>query len=172
MATFQTSQPPAPSEDRSTVEDYLNSEQTVSPNVAPPTYLRPGAQGQSGSDGELATADDFTPAILTLLEQYGIPYETMTVSEALAALTAAKSQDTTTAADAGADYFQNQYNQVYFDLWGVEPPQGYVEKAMKDMNVYEFEDFERAKPSFRKTETYRNETGSFAESLSGLLGYR
>lgn len=66
-----------------------------------------------------------------------------------------------------------RYAVRYFELWGVAPPPGYIEKIIKSgMNIYEFEDFERSKPAFRRTETYQNEYAQAAEAVARLLGLR
>ena len=61
------------------------------------------------------------------------------------------------------------FEQVYFKLWGVLPPPDYAKKFVhQGMNIFEFEEFERHKPAFRKTETYRGEADRFAQYLRQL----
>jgi len=61
------------------------------------------------------------------------------------------------------------FEQVYFKLWGVLPSPDYAKKFVKQgMNIFEFEEFERHKPAFRKTETYRGEADRFAQYLRQL----
>jgi hypothetical protein len=66
-----------------------------------------------------------------------------------------------------------RYAVKYFELWGVPPPPGYIENIISQgMNIYEFEDFERSKPSFRRTETYQDEFAQAAAAVARLLGLR
>lgn len=71
------------------------------------------------------------------------------------------------------DPVKARYAVKYFELWGVPPPPGYIEDIIASgMNIYEFEDYERSKPSFRRTETYQNEYADAAAAVARLLGLR
>jgi hypothetical protein len=61
----------------------------------------------------------------------------------------------------------------YFELWGVQAPPGYIKKIIKSgMNIYEFEDYERSKPAFRRTEIYQNDYAEAARIVAQALGFR
>lgn len=60
---------------------------------------------------------------------------------------------------------------AYFKLWGTLPPPGYVEKAARSMNLYEFIARERKKPAFRETKAYKTDAAKFAALRDQLLGY-
>lgn len=63
--------------------------------------------------------------------------------------------------------------QIYFRLWGTNAPEGYIERLVKaGLNVYEIEEHERRKPSFRRTKTYRDEATSYGRRLASILGTR
>lgn len=60
-------------------------------------------------------------------------------------------------AGAKGQYVQSLI-QTYMSLWGINPPPGYVEKiAASQMNVFEFEAHERAKPAFSRSIRYQEE---------------
>jgi hypothetical protein len=62
---------------------------------------------------------------------------------------------------------------MYFQLWGEYPPSGYVKVLVsKGMNIFEMEDRERRKPSFKKTDTYQNEYMAYAKMVSQIMGSR
>jgi hypothetical protein len=82
-------------------------------------------------------------------------------------------------ADEGAeeqtprDLMIAQLSSVYFRLWGIPPPEGYVEKQVDaGVNVYEFEMNERMKPAFRLTMTFRDQQSSFAQVAAQIMGTR
>jgi len=60
---------------------------------------------------------------------------------------------------------------VYFQLWGQYPPDGYIKALVKKgMNVYEIEEHERRKPAYKKTNNYRDEYAAFAQMVSSIMG--
>jgi hypothetical protein len=62
---------------------------------------------------------------------------------------------------------------AYFELWGVTPPPGYVERFIDDgYNIYEFVAYERGKADFRHAQTYRGKYAGFAQQLARLFGTR
>jgi len=79
--------------------------------------------------------------------------------------------DGQTYADKQDAYMKNQYAKTYFSLWGETPPKKVLEDALdRGLNVFEFEDEQRQKPAFRKTETYKNEYLDQALALAQALG--
>jgi hypothetical protein len=61
------------------------------------------------------------------------------------------------------------FQSVYQSLWGEPATQEYLKAAVHaGLNVWEFQERERHKPAFRKTQTYRNEAESWAKMLHGL----
>lgn len=68
-----------------------------------------------------------------------------------------------------------QYKQYlvakYIQLWGVDPPPGYIDRAAAaHMNIFEFEAHERAKPAFKSSQTYQEERINAEFSLAQQLG--
>jgi hypothetical protein len=62
-----------------------------------------------------------------------------------------------------------QAKNVYFQLWGVYPPAGYIEKMVNNgMNIWEIADFERHKPAWLKTDAARKSSDGFASLLHNL----
>lgn len=61
--------------------------------------------------------------------------------------------------------------QVYESLWGQFPPPGYIEKLIDSgFNLTEIELYERQKPAFAQSKTYRDQQASFAAQLAQLFG--
>jgi len=62
------------------------------------------------------------------------------------------------------------FQGVYNSLWGEPATEDYLKKVVNaGLNRWEFEEGERQKPAFRRTETYRDQGSSLAELL-GQLG--
>lgn len=78
---------------------------------------------------------------------------------------------TAAPANPNAPLIQAGYS-LYFQLWGQVPPQGYIEKLVKQgMNLWEIAFNERTKPAFKKTKTYNDRAAEMVSSLNRLLGY-
>jgi hypothetical protein len=61
------------------------------------------------------------------------------------------------------------FQSIYQALWGEPATQEYLKAAVHaGLNVWEFQERERHKPAFRKTQTYRNEAEAWAKMLHGL----
>lgn len=72
--------------------------------------------------------------------------------------------------DQAKSEYQNQLAATYFDVWGLNPPPGYVEKAAADgINVYEFEAQEKYKPAWMKSQRYKNGTADLASEFGDLM---
>jgi hypothetical protein len=62
-----------------------------------------------------------------------------------------------------------EFQSVYSQLWGEPATEAYLKNLIsKGFNRWEMEDYERNKPAFMKTETYRDEATSLAEMLAGM----
>ena len=61
------------------------------------------------------------------------------------------------------------FQAIYIQLWGEPATEAYLKSlANKGLNRWEFEELERNKPAFRRTETYRDQGSSLAELLAQL----
>lgn len=61
----------------------------------------------------------------------------------------------------------------YFEIWGVEPPHGYIEGLVKSgMNRFEIISHELSKPQARRTAFYRDNLSRFAAMAAQLMGFR
>jgi hypothetical protein len=61
------------------------------------------------------------------------------------------------------------FQSIYQALWGEPATQEYLKAAVHaGLNVWEFQERERHKPAFRKTQTYRTEADQWAKMLHGL----
>ena len=62
---------------------------------------------------------------------------------------------------------------LYFQLWGQVPPQGYIEKLVRQgMNLWEIAFNERSKPAFNRTKTYEDRASEMVRGLLSIAGYR
>jgi len=69
-----------------------------------------------------------------------------------------------TVATASRDYFQ---------IWGVDPPHGYIEGLVRSgMNRFEIISLELSKPQARRTAFYRDTYARLAATAAQLFGFR
>lgn len=62
-----------------------------------------------------------------------------------------------------------EFQAVYTQLWGEPATEAYLKNLInKGFNRWEMEDFERSKPAFARTETYREEASNLAELLGNM----
>ena len=81
-------------------------------------------------------------------------------------------RDPLTPTEKAANAYAASLVSTYQSLWGVEPPSGYIERAITGhMNVFEFEAHERAKPAFRSSPRYREEMVYLAQTLAARFGF-
>lgn len=66
--------------------------------------------------------------------------------------------------------FQGKMNDVYLQIWGEEPPVGYIEKKANSMNLTQFIDAEKRNPAYKKTKDYQNGVEGYALALAQALG--
>lgn len=68
---------------------------------------------------------------------------------------------------------RSQLMSTYMQLWGETPPQAVIDNAIaRGLNVYQFEDEQRADPSFAKTEVYQDEYAAKALAMARMMGFR
>ena len=68
---------------------------------------------------------------------------------------------------------ESLFRSIYISLWGEPPTEAYLKAAATGgLNAFEFEEHERHKPAFQKTETYAKEADSFLQSYGFLQHYR
>ncbi len=63
--------------------------------------------------------------------------------------------------------------RAYFQIWGVEPPPGYIENLVRSgLNQFEIISNELAKPGARRTSFYRDQYAALANAAAQLMGFR
>ena len=61
----------------------------------------------------------------------------------------------------------------YYAIWGIQPPQGYIEGLVKSgLNRYEIVEHELAKPRAESTAFYRDRYAAFAAKAADIFGRR
>lgn len=75
------------------------------------------------------------------------------------------------ASEAAYNGYLAELNSTYLRTWGVPPPPGYTDRAAKSqMNIYEFEAHERAKPAFEQSEQGQYERIGLESQVANWMG--
>lgn len=78
-----------------------------------------------------------------------------------------------TATAPHIDPEESAAKQAYFEIWGVEPPKGYIGALIsKGMNLFEIIDHELSKSSVRRTQYYVDKSSNYAQIIAQLFGTR
>lgn len=118
-----------------------------------------------------------SPPLSSLTDANGVPRTTgdPALDAALAAFITAGKTSTTTAEDPDI----TRGRQAYVDVWGIDPPKGYIESLVKmGMNPYEIRAHELAKTDAsgrvlaKSTNYYRDDWANKAAVVAQAMGRR